>query len=261
MAFNSHAGHNPAGKVACGAVGLLNESVENRKINKEIIRLLKLNGHTVYDCTVSNGTSQRDVLKKIVAKCNKHDVSYDFSHHLNSGRNDKKGDGSIGGFEVLVTDTGKGKGAIAERMRKNMKELGFKDRGTKIRKDLYVLNQTNAPAILTEICFVDDKDDYNLYKKVGHKAIAEALVKAILNKSSIKTGAEKFEPYLARITCKSLNVRAGAGTKYKVITKVKKDEVYTIVDEVKNESTTWGLLKSGTEERNMWISLNYAKKV
>ena len=29
MKINVHAGHNPAGKIACGAVGLINESIEN----------------------------------------------------------------------------------------------------------------------------------------------------------------------------------------------------------------------------------------
>ena len=29
MVINVHAGHNPHGKVACGAVGLISESLEN----------------------------------------------------------------------------------------------------------------------------------------------------------------------------------------------------------------------------------------
>lgn len=32
MRINVHAGHNPAGMTACGAVGLINESTENRKV-------------------------------------------------------------------------------------------------------------------------------------------------------------------------------------------------------------------------------------
>jgi N-acetylmuramoyl-L-alanine amidase len=45
----------------------------------------------------------------------------------------------------------------------------------------------------------------------------------------------------------------GAGTGYKIATTVKKNEVYTIVDEYKG----WGKLKSGAG----WISLAYTKKV
>ena len=74
MIINVHGGHNPAGKTACGAVGLLDESREDRIVKDIVIERLKELGHTVYDCTVDNGTSQNDVLKKIVAKCNSHDI-------------------------------------------------------------------------------------------------------------------------------------------------------------------------------------------
>lgn len=214
--YNVHAGHNPAGKVACGAVGLLNESTEARRICKEIVRLLKLNGHTVYNCTVNNGTGQSDVLKKIVAKCNAHNVDFDFSIHLNSGRGDKMGDGSIGGFEVLVTGTGKYKGEIAERMRSRMKELGFKDRGTKIRDNLYVLNHTEAPALLLEICFVDDRDDYELYEKVSYKIIARELVKAIMDKDIIMTAeCPDYKVGKTYILQSEMQIRKGPGMEYK----------------------------------------------
>lgn len=39
--YNIHGGHNPAGKIACGASDLLDESREDRKICKEVVRLLK----------------------------------------------------------------------------------------------------------------------------------------------------------------------------------------------------------------------------
>ena len=181
-AFSIHAGHNPAGKTACGAVGLLDESKENRLITVELINILREHGYTVYNDTVDNGTSQNDVLNKIIAKSNSHSVSFVFSIHLNSGRNDYPGDGRIGGFEVWVCGMNKGKPELAERIRTNMRNLGFTDRGTKVSNNLKVLNKTNAPALLLEICFVDDRDDYNLYQKVGYKAIAKSIAYAIMNK-------------------------------------------------------------------------------
>jgi hypothetical protein len=63
--------------------------------------------------------------------------------------------------------------------------------------------------------------------------------------------------FLVKITCSVLNVRAGAGTNYKVNTTVKKGEVFTIVDTKTNGSTVWGKLKSGAG----WISLKYTKRV
>ena len=41
MKINVHAGHNPDGKIACGAVGLIKESTEARKVKKEVIRRLR----------------------------------------------------------------------------------------------------------------------------------------------------------------------------------------------------------------------------
>lgn len=196
MKFNIHAGHNPEGKVGSGAYDLLSESTENRLIVAEMIRLLKLNGHTVYDCTVNNGTSQRDILEKICAKCNEHTVDLDISVHLNCGINDHKGNGKVCGFEVYCTSTNAIKGEVASRMRKRMANLGFTDRGTVIRTGLYYLNHTKNPAILIEVCFVDDRDDYELYKKLGYKKISQELVKAILNKSTIITEDKPTIPKL-----------------------------------------------------------------
>ena len=55
-----------------------------------------------------------------------------------------------------------------------------------------------------------------------------------------------------RIVAQELNVRAGAGTKFKVNTTVKKGEIFTIVE----VSGNWGRLKSNEG----WISLSYTEK-
>lgn len=64
--------------------------------------------------------------------------------------------------------------------------------------------------------------------------------------------AKTFQSYTVRITANVLNVRSGPGTKYKVTTSIKKNEVYTIVE----EKNGWGLLKS----KIGWVSLKYAKR-
>ena len=183
--YNVHAGHNPAGKVACGSSDLLNESRENRLVKGELINYLRQYGNTVYDCTEDNGRNQRDVLEKIVKKCNAHTVDFDFSLHLNSGRNDDNGDSKQGGVEVHINADNKGKKAVAERILSRMEGIGFKRHGTGIviNPKLYVLNHTNAPALLIEICYVDDRDDYNQYNKVGYKAVAKAIAEGIMNKT------------------------------------------------------------------------------
>lgn len=181
--YNVHAGHNPEGKIACGSSDLLNESRENRLVKGELINYLRKYGNTVYDCTEDNGKNQRDVLEKIVKKCNAHTVDFDFSLHLNSGRNDDNGDSKQGGVEVHINADNKGKKAVAERILSRMEGIGFKRHGTGIviNPKLYVLNHTNAPALLIEICYVDDRDDYNQYNKVGYKAVAKAIAEGIMN--------------------------------------------------------------------------------
>lgn len=180
--INIHAGHNPDGKTACGAVGLIKESTEARYLVDKIVDKLKKDGITVYDCTVNNGTSQSDVLEKIVKKCNAHDVDLDVSVHFNSGRNDRKGDGKSGGTEVWMRGCSGIKKAAGTKICNKMEKLGFTNRGIKETTSLYFLNHTKAPAILIEVCFVDDKDDVKLYKANKDeiaKKIANALEKVL----------------------------------------------------------------------------------
>lgn len=180
MIFNSHAGHNPDGKVACGAIGLIKESTENRNVNAELIRQLRALGHTVYDCTVNDGTSSSNVLSKIVAKCNAHTVDWDISIHFNASANDKTGNGKTTGIEVYIYDLNdtatKNK---ANAICNELAALGFKNRGVKQRQDLYVIRNTKARAMLIECCFVDDKDDVDLYKKLGVNKFVAGIVKGL----------------------------------------------------------------------------------
>lgn len=69
----------------------------------------------------------------------------------------------------------------------------------------------------------------------------------------VYTPSAAFVPYRVKITANVLNVRAGAGTSYKVTMTVTKGGVYTIVE----EKDGWGKLKSGAG----WISLQYTEKV
>ena len=63
--------------------------------------------------------------------------------------------------------------------------------------------------------------------------------------------------YIVRVTANVLNVRQYAGVSYKVITTVKKNEAYTIVEEKVVGNEVWGKLKSGIG----WICLTYTKKI
>lgn len=174
-----HAGHNKQGKIACGASDYIDESKEARVICRKVIKLLKKHGIKAYNCTVNNGTSQGDVLRKICRKCNSKNRQLDISIHFNACSH-SKADGKTKGVEVLCLKAEGIKGDIARRICSQVSRIGFANRGVKTTDGLYFLKNTAMPAILIEVCFVDDQDDANLYKR-NKDAVAEAVVKAILN--------------------------------------------------------------------------------
>lgn len=179
MEINIHAGHNPDGKTGCGACGLIKESTEARIIKDLVIKYLKADGHTVYDCTVDNAKNASDCLVKIVAKCNAHKVDKDVSIHFNSGVNDPKGNGVTSGTETLIYSSSSKMLDEAKAIAKNLSKIGFRYRGVKVRNDLYYLKKVTNSCVLVEVCFVSDKDDVDLYLKNKDKvarAIAEGIV-------------------------------------------------------------------------------------
>lgn len=175
-----HGGHNPSGKTACGAVGILDESKEDRIITKMVVQYFEKKGIDAVDCTVNDGINQSDVLKKICGKCNaQKNVDLNISIHFNSGAKDFKGNGKTTGTEVWLKTKNGDRDDIAKRICHEMEKLGFTNRGVKVSNELYFLNATTAPSVLVEVCFVDDKDDATLYN-ARKKEVAHAIVKAVL---------------------------------------------------------------------------------
>lgn len=242
MKFNVHAGHN---RIVQGASKYLNEVAENRKVKDEVIRLLKLQGHTVYDCTDAIGVTQNQNLSRIVSKCNSNKVDLDISIHLNSGGG--------AGVEVYTYDN-ETKTHATRICEKISKSLGIKNRGVKNGKNMYVLKNTKSQAILVECCFVDSKIDKTQWNA---KQCALAIVEAILNKSIIETPST--QPFLIKVANVKkndvLNIREkpDANSKKTGYLKYNDPNKYTIT-EVKDG---WGKLKSGVG----WINLYYTKKV
>ncbi|MFQ9515341.1 MAG: N-acetylmuramoyl-L-alanine amidase [Eubacterium sp.] len=241
MKFNVHAGHNPDGKIACGAVGLIKESTQARKVKNYVIKYLKKAGHTVYDCTCNNGTSQSDVLNKIVAKCNAHTVDLDISIHFNSGAGDQKGNGKTTGAEVLVYALNKEPKDVASGVVKEIAKLGIKNRGVKAKPELRVLNSTKSLAMLIECCFVDDADDVKIYKA---KKMAQAITVGILN----SYGVSKYK------TTRKVNAFNAKGKKIKTVKKEKNCNI----DKVEFIN---GCIMGHRKKADDWIKLKYANLI
>jgi len=161
-----NAGHTKFGK-GTGASKYLNESTETRKIAYELMKLLADSKHevipAVYDRSANN-------LKEAVALANNGAADLFISIHLNAG-----------GGQGCEAYTWKGQQVPqAVKACSYLKKLGFKNRGVKDGRNLYVIKNTKATAILIEVCFVDNKADADLYKQVGHSKIAQAIYQAIL---------------------------------------------------------------------------------
>lgn len=166
--YNVHAGHNWH---VTGANSYLNETKEDRIVKDEVIRLLRREGHTVYDCTDEGGRTQADNLRNIVKKCNAHSVDLDISIHLNSG----------GGTGVEVWNYDERTKDVSDRIcRRISDELDIANRGSKYTHNLYVLANTKSKAILVECCFVDSKSDYDAW---SGSQCAKAIVEGILGES------------------------------------------------------------------------------
>lgn len=230
--YNVHGGHN---RIVPGAGHYLDEVTEDRRITAGVIALLQASGHTAYNCTDDVGKTVGANLANIVAKCNTHSADLDISIHQNAAKVDS-GDGKTKGVEVFVYSTSSKAYAAAGRVCAKLAALGFTNRGVKISTGLYVLRHTKSPAMLIEVGFVDDKDDADLYNKVGVNAICKAITEGILKSSVASTPAQTptpapkpaskpaakpatSNPYRNGSTytlkADALRVRTGAGTGYR----------------------------------------------
>lgn len=164
-----NAGHTRSG-AGTGAVGLLIESEESRKIVTLVKHYLRGKGHEVIIDNVDQAKSQGDYLEKVTEYANKFDADMFVSVHFNAGG----GHGS----ECYTWKGRKIDQAVG--VCDELNKLGFRNRGVKDGSRLYVIRRTKATALLIEVCFVDSKEDYKLYQKHGINKIAQAITRGIL---------------------------------------------------------------------------------
>ncbi len=151
-----------------GASKYLNESIETRKIAYHLMKLLVDSPHEVIPAVYDKSS---DNLKESVQLANTKDADLFVSIHLNAGGGT--------GCEVYTWKGEKVNQAV--KVCNNLKALGFKNRGIKNGSNFYVIKNTKSTctAILIEVCFVDNKADSDLYKKLGCEKIAKAIYNAI----------------------------------------------------------------------------------
>ena len=163
-------GHSTWDKSPCGAIGLLNESKENRPVGDKVIQKLRVLGHTVIDCSCNSASNVDEQLAAIVKKANAQKLDLFLSLHLNAGGGT--------GAEIYTTNTSGAKEEAKRLIETYCKRTGFRNRGHKY-KELYVLRHTVAPAMLLEMAFVDTEADFKRWNDLGAELIANAIVEGI----------------------------------------------------------------------------------
>ncbi len=163
-------GHNLRCDV--GAIGIIREDELNLLVGKSLIKKFRAKGIKVVECLPSSASSHRDSLSKRCRAANYGNVDIFISIHHNA---------CPGGYgsECLCIKGGQ-QNALSERLSKVILEevckLGFRNRGIKDRRDLYVINNTTMPAIIVECAFVDSARDMNGYDS---EKVAEAIFRGV----------------------------------------------------------------------------------
>ena len=163
-------GHNLRCDV--GAVGIRREDELNLLVGEALIKRFRAKGIKVVECLPSSASNHRDSLSKRCRSANYGKVDIFISIHHNA---------CPGGYgsECLCIKGGQ-QNALSERLSKVILEevckLGFRNRGVKDRRDLYVINNTTMPAIIVECAFVDSVRDMNGYNSEN---VAEAIFRGV----------------------------------------------------------------------------------
>lgn len=155
-----------------GAEGFVTEESIINSVGAYVIAKLKALGHTVIEVRPQYANSVSDSLIKRVDLANANNVDLYVSIHANAGGGR--------GTEVFTY-----RGQEVEQAREvlnNITELGFINRGIK-SSNLFIINKTEARAMLIEICFVDTKSDVDLYNSIGADKVANAIVEGLVEET------------------------------------------------------------------------------
>lgn len=161
---------------ATGASALIDELTEDRKVKDAVIKYLRELGYEVLDVTppVNYTSSISADLAYGVNKANEWGADLFISIHFNKAYDSYNG--ALGSEVCIYSEND-----IAQRVVNGLGELGFKNRGQKIRTNLYELKHTKMKAMIVETCFVEATEDVTLYRRLGHDKVGQAIAEAIVN--------------------------------------------------------------------------------
>lgn len=166
-------GNGDLGACACG----LKEADLTREVAAALLPKLK----TYADVDLFDTSKNMYSYLKNGGVCNFANYDYVFEIHFNAAAADTAGNGKTTGAEILIHTTESG-ASVEEAILSNIAALGFKNRGVKRRSDLRNMNvckkNYGVSYALIEVCFIDDRDDVNLYQQKKTEVI-DAIVNGI----------------------------------------------------------------------------------
>lgn len=173
MKYGIDIGHNCPPDI--GARGIRQEDHLTMEVGTRVISKLKSLGHQVINCKPSRASSVGNSLQQRCNIANFNRVDVFVSIHFNSFNR------QVNGTEIFTgSDTGR---RIAQPVLDNIVKLGFFNRGVKSGLHLYVVKNTNMPAILVECCFCDAQQDMNRYNP---DTLSDAIVRGLTGQTAPK---------------------------------------------------------------------------
>lgn len=191
MKIAIHAGHNPDGMVACGAVGILKESTCARRVMAELAEYLANAGIDVVDVTVNNGKNQQGILNTLVADIKKEAPDLSLSIHLNAYTAT-----SANGCEIYTKD--ETLIPLGEKIMDNIAAAtGIKKRRVITTSNFAVImpKKVGCDAMIVECCYVTSPTDA---EKFNAPKIAKAIADAVCDEygiASVGTEPENVVKY------------------------------------------------------------------
>ena len=171
MLFGLDAGHCTSGADTGAQGNGYKEQDLTRQVVTYLAEYLENEGHTAKYCHCHSASTVNESLRYRVNKANSIGVDYFVSIHFNAG-------GGVGTETYICARGGKAE-TVAKRVNSKLVKYGYRDRGVKVG-NLYVIKNTNAPAILVECCFIDSASDM---AKFNAKSIAKSIAEGLLNKT------------------------------------------------------------------------------
>lgn len=155
-----------------GAVGFLHEDRVTKAVTSRLGKILAKD----HEVLITNPRDGSTVTRSLADRCKQsNDFGADLflSIHCNAFRTTLL---PMGTECFASSSIGRN---YAVKIEKAIANLGFKSRGVKKNDKLYVIKNTNCPAVLIELFFVDSKFDCGQYALISADGLAKAIAKAI----------------------------------------------------------------------------------